>query len=665
MPGSFRQARALALAWVAGMPLATAPAALAQGTGFSNVPRPAAPAPSPGGAGTPNRPASAPPAAIPPAAIPAPSAPTAAAPPAAPRPPSATAAIPPAAPAAPVAGPFSVTESAGGFLVQNLGFSLGPVTYLIARADVRGSAMSRDELTRVLDPASPMKLADRVNRLSASDIAIPELVSETGGGAVRQTTTYRDVRLSGIGGGRIASLAASAGTFAGSSGSDRQEGGFGRIEIADADLGFAVALMDEKATAGGPEAMRRLYGSFSIDGLSSRDGKGATARVARMSGRDLAARRTPEGWGATFGRFVGQHDLNALPAGERREVVGAIVDLLDAFEFGSLEATGIEFREPGAKDSAGRIARIAYTGAARGSSEFRIEGFEAGRDEGRVRLSSFSLGGFSLSPALKAAKEMAGADPTSLTPADLRRLVPAIGSIRVSGIDVEAGDKSGAVSVGSMEILADKPVESIPTDLRVAVRNIAMPIGPNPTDDGLQQLKSLGYDKLDGSFVANVGWNEAGQELVLREVSAEAAQMGSVVMRGVLGNVSKDVFSPDAALASVALIGASAKSLDILVENRGLFERLISRDAEQKGRTPDEVRREYGMGAAIVVPVMLGGGAAAKAVGQAVARFVAKPGRLAVQLRAKDPAGLGVADVAGNPDPGAILDKVDVTATAD
>jgi hypothetical protein len=133
----------------------------------------------------------------------------------------------------------------------------------------------------------------------------------------------------------------------------------------------------------------------------------------------------------------------------------------------------------------------------------------------------------------------------------------------------------------------------------------------------------------------------------------------------VLGSVSKDVFSPDAALASVALIGATAKSLDVLVENRGLFERLISRDAAQKGKSPDEVRREYGMGAAIVVPVMLGGGAAAKAVGQAVARFVAKPGRLAVQIKAKDAAGLGVADFAGNPDPTTILDKVDVTATAE
>jgi hypothetical protein len=71
------------------------------------------------------------------------------------------------------------------------------------------------------------------------------------------------------------------------------------------------------------------------------------------------------------------------------------------------------------------------------------------------------------------------------------------------------------------------------------------------------------------------------------------------------------------------------------------------------------------MTAAVGIPVMLGNSAAAKALGQAVARFVAKPGRLSVEARARDAGGLGVADFAGAPDPVALLDKVDLKATAD
>jgi hypothetical protein len=70
------------------------------------------------------------------------------------------------------------------------------------------------------------------------------------------------------------------------------------------------------------------------------------------------------------------------------------------------------------------------------------------------------------------------------------------------------------------------------------------------------------------------------------------------------------------------------------------------------------------MAAAIAVPAMLGGSGQAKAIGQAVARFVAKPGKLSISAKTKDPAGLGFADFAMG-DPGAILDKLEVTATAE
>jgi hypothetical protein len=62
---------------------------------------------------------------------------------------------------------------------------------------------------------------------------------------------------------------------------------------------------------------------------------------------------------------------------------------------------------------------------------------------------------------------------------------------------------------------------------------------------------------------------------------------------------------------------------------------------------------------------MLGNSAQAKTLGQAVARFVAKPGRLTISATTKDPAGLGLADVIATPEPAAILNKLEITATAE
>jgi hypothetical protein len=48
-----------------------------------------------------------------------------------------------------------------------------------------------------------------------------------------------------------------------------------------------------------------------------------------------------------------------------------------------------------------------------------------------------------------------------------------------------------------------------------------------------------------------------------------------------------------------------------------------------------------------------------------VARFIGKPGRLAIAAKAKDGAGLGLADFASIGEPATILEKLDITATSE
>lgn len=576
--------------------------------------------------------------------------------------PAPSAAAPPAA-----AQPFALTQNAVGFTAENLRFAIGPSAYAIPRAEIRGTELTRDALAAILDPASAIPLAERIDRLSAAEIVIPELRAETTAAIVQQNAVYRDVRVAGVAAGRIASASAASGSFEGSTPDGVSRGTFGRTGTEKVDAGAMVRLLAPATTPDGE--LRSIYGSFSVENLVSEGPKGASTRMARLAGRDFSARPTKAGWLATATAFAGRLDLNTAPPEERSRVVGAMADLFEAFQVGALEATGIEFSDAAGKNTAGRIGRIAYTRGQDGS-EFRIEGLDAGGEEGRVRLALFGMGGISLAPVLSAARDLAG-KTGELSAADLRRLVPLIRSVRFGGIEIDAkGDPKGTeppmrFSLGAVELQAEKPVENVPTDLRLSVRNLSIPIEAAAKDDNAKRLLALGYNKIDASMSLNLGWNEPGQELAIRELSVEGAGMGSVLLRGVVANVTRDVFNPDPALSAIAWTGATARSLDILVANGGLFEKLLAQEAARKKRSVDDLRREYGMTAAVGIPVMLGNAPAAKALGQAVARFIAKPGRLTVQARALDPAGLGVADVLGAPDPLSLLDKVDLKATAE
>ena len=210
-----------------------------------------------------------------------------------------------------------------------------------------------------------------------------------------------------------------------------------------------------------------------------------------------------------------------------------------------------------------------------------------------------------------------------------------------------------------------KPVNAIPTNIRIGLQNLDMALPSNSTDDGVKELVALGYKDIDISLVAAATWNEAASEITLNEVSFQGQDMGNVGLTGRIGNVGKDLFDADTAIATVALVGAKAKALDLTVENKGLFERYMTMAAKEQKTTPESLRRTYAAAAAFVVPAMIGSSEQAQALSQAIARFIAKPGKLTINATPKDPAGFGIAEAVVMPDPKAILDRLNISAKAE
>jgi hypothetical protein len=208
------------------------------------------------------------------------------------------------------------------------------------------------------------------------------------------------------------------------------------------------------------------------------------------------------------------------------------------------------------------------------------------------------------------------------------------------------------------------PQDGVPTASRISLTGLILPASTVAGVPGLGSLAAYGYQDLDLNLVADTAWDEAKRELALREISVSGKDMGTLRLAGTLGGISPAMFDRDAAVSGLALLSATAKAVDLTIENTGLFERFISAQSKVLSLKPDELRQEYVTASVFGVPVILGNSPAAKAIGAAMGQFVTKPGRLSVSAKAKDGAGLGVADFSTAASPAALLDKLDVDAKA-
>ena len=557
--------------------------------------------------------------------------------------------------------------------LDDVRLDLGFATYRMPKIEVSGSSLSRAELIGLFDKSAG-ELPAWLARLSAKQIRIPELVVEQTLGGQRQVTRYRSIAIDTVTQGRVATASSEGASFEAKGGPGAGSGTMGRLTLADVDLAETARVYSERAAS--PAPLKKLYAGFTLDDLAIATEDGPQIKVARIAGKDFSARPTKDSWTETMKAFAVTDGLDKATPAEQSRVFGAVADVFDSMEIGLVEATGIDIVNPKGKDKgAGRIARIAYAGGAGRPADLRMERFELAADQGKAKIDLIAFTGFSFTSTFRALRDLEGKPAKDLDMATLRQLIPTIGTIRMSGLDFDMPDddkdKKGPTlenirfSLKDMEVTADRPINGIPTNLRVGIDGFRMAIPPDTMEEGLKDLAAMGYRELDLSWATAAAWSAPTNELLVREVSVSGAGMGATRLRAAFGGVTRDAFSPDNALAMVTLLGATIKTADLMIENGGLFEKLIAQEAKKQKKSVDDLRKEFGIAAAVGVPAMLGNSGQAKAIGQAVARFVAKPGKLSLSAKTKDPAGLGLADLAAIGQPGAILDKLEVTATAE
>lgn len=118
-------------------------------------------------------------------------------------------------------------------------------------------------------------------------------------------------------------------------------------------------------------------------------------------------------------------------------------------------------------------------------------------------------------------------------------------------------------------------------------------------------------------------------------------------------------------MTQVALLGLTAREMNLKIEDKGGIAKGIKFYADQNGMTEDQVRGMVTMIAAAMLQQFAADQPKLQGPVDALSRFIAKPGTFALTVRSKAENGIGAFDlIAASENPVLLLDKVDLEATA-
>ena len=611
-----------------------------------------------------------------------------------------------------LAAPAPVVAQEGAAAVQDVTVTdvvlpLGGTLLRVPKLTASGTRLSKDELAGILRPDSTVPWEARLARLDAGSLTIPVLTSENvGAGDNRQTVTYRDVVARDVRAGRVGELTAAGATVSAVAGPNRGSGTYGQVRATDLDLAALSRLYTVPGDGKGP--VQRVYGTIQVSDVTYADARGTTVKIVRLSGRELGGRQVTDGWNGAFEIVAAGFQEGT----DRRAFAAAAADLIEASTIGGLEIQGFSVSDANPKGPVlFEIGRAAY--AASGPEAGTIlDNLTLSRGSLRAQIGRMALAGASLAPTVAALQGIAAESTagTGFSDVEMRRLTPKLGNLTVTDLSIElppdaeggtlpregriptrasgpeavrpgagkapevrAADplavtvspqpprrialREGALALGA-------PSDGVPSTSRLSLSGLSLPADLLAGAPIVGMLPAYGYRNLDLDVVADATLDEKARDLTLREITVTGRDIGSVRLTGTLGGIGPELFSGTVPAATMLMFSGSAKTLDLTVENNGLFERFLAAQSKDLSLKPDELRKEYVTASLLGVPIILGNSAAAKGIGAAMGQFVMKPGKLVLHAKAKEASGIGFIDLGAARSPAAVLDRLDVDAKA-
>jgi len=303
-----------------------------------------------------------------------------------------------------------------------------------------------------------------------------------------------------------------------------------------------------------------------------------------------------------------------------------------------------------------------------GFSGFYLDEMVVTAEDARIAIAEITSEGFSFAPVIEGLRDLADDPQDELSPDAMQRLVPVFGTFTMNGLEAsippEPGSPAIEATLGRLLIVADEPFTGLPTNMRFALDNLLIDLPPGTGEDSVEQLRALGYERLDISTNIAAHWNETAREVVVSDISFTGEDMGSISLRGVIGNIGEEAFSGDETTRLMAMMGATSKNAQLMIEDRGIAERLLAMQAAMMGTDPAAARQQLGALTQLMLPEMLGGTPEARQLANELSRFVQDPGELEISIVSRRPDGVPLLEITTAPAPAAVLEQFDVTIEA-
>lgn len=550
---------------------------------------------------------------------------------------------------------FVVLVAAGAraddFTLDNVTMASPLATYRAPRIEIVGANVSREEAMKLLAADNPQSGPERLARIGAVRIAIPELVSETKAGDYAQTIVYRDLVASGMTHGIAARVESSGARLESRRRDVASRGTFGPFRMEGVD--FAAAMRIAGAIRASPdEPKKQTAAMFSMDGMDLEIADGGRFKAGAMIGRAFAARPLA----APLGSLVEAAPKPAAPPDEatRAAMAAMSADFLTSVDFGALELNDIavdrtaDTRTPA---SLVKLRRLALDGLRDGRLErFVAEGLESAAPE-PVRIERMEIVGFDPRPTFIAA--------ASAT----RRAVPQFDRIEFAGFVATPDD--APIEVGRFTLEARDWRDLAPTSLEARVENAAVSLsGADAKRAPL--LVALGYDNLKLSGALAARYDAERHQFELTELSVRDEAIGAARIGAFLGHVSPGLISGDETAMKSALAALVFWRADLRLENAGALDRYVAEQARQLGAPQAAVREKLATaGRAAVQSLFPSSGKPdprIATVAAAVEAFL--KGSKSFDLTISAPEGIGAVDLMLAGKLGALTDRLRIEARA-
>lgn len=542
-----------------------------------------------------------------------------------------------------------------------------------------------------------LTLAERVGRFSAKRMSVPEINIVQILNDKEQKTSYKDVTLEDIVNGHVARYTSSGATFDldlslpdenGTINEERMAGTVGTSEGKDIDGVFIARLYTEAAGPNDTEA-QPVYGPFSAKNIVVKATKSSFS-YDEVRSNGITMRLPAQPFTEILRKLDAAQNIDSLPPEEQKEFFANLIGLFDTIGKGDVELLGMKIQPSDPEKGEGAIEKMAMSFDNK-TFDMSLDGFSAGNGTDYIKLDEFSLKGFNWGPSAEAVKKFVGLSEEEMESFPFTTMLPEFGTIVLKGIDadlpydnnafddIDIEDEDGnpvpkpdglphrlKFGLKSYEIGLNKPLNGIPTDIRVTYEDMSLPVPQDSNEEMYKQLRALGYDRITISSNLEVNWDEASQSLVIKDLSLSGKDMGKVTMSGLMGGFTKEFFSGDKVLAQVALLGLKAREVNLKIENQGLAEKGLQFYADENNMSVEEARSTLTLIASAVLQELAADQPKLEAVISALNTFIAKPNTFEMSVKSKSERGIGALEmVAISQDPFSILDKIEIEAKAD